>query len=113
MNDAQSRSTPSSAEVRNALTLRYLGIFTYRESIVLMRADCHICRAVGFTVQSRVQVSRGARTIIATVNMIGSDLLADGEASLSEAAWQRWEQLPAIRSSCHTRRPSNRYRPCA
>jgi thymidine phosphorylase len=73
---------------RNALRLRDLGIYTYREMIVFMRNDCHICRALGFTVQSRVQVSLRARHVVATVNMVSSDILAQGEASLSEAAWE-------------------------
>ena len=35
-----------------------------------------------------MQVSREARTVIATVNMVTGDLLGQGEASLSEAARQ-------------------------
>ena len=74
--------------MRNALRLRDLGIYTYRERIVFMRTDCHICRALGFTVQSRVEVSLGARHIVATVNMVSSDVLAPDEAGLSNAAWE-------------------------
>lgn len=53
-----------------------------------MRSDCHICRSVGFTVQSRVLVGLGARSLVATVNMVGPELLGSGEAGLSEAAWE-------------------------
>jgi len=73
---------------RNTLTLRHLGIHTYREKVLFMRSDCHICRSVGFTVQSRVLVGLGARSLVATVNMVGPELLGSGEAGLSEAAWE-------------------------
>jgi thymidine phosphorylase len=76
------------ARTRNALVLRDLGIYTYREHVIFMRMDCHICKAVGFTVQSRVQVQLGQRSVIATVNMVSGDLLKDGEAGLSDSAQQ-------------------------
>ena len=71
----------------NSLALRHLGIHTYREKVLFMRSDCHICRSVGFTVQSRVLVALGERRLVATVNMVGPELLDSGEAGLSEAAW--------------------------
>ena len=71
----------------NSLALRHLGIHTYREKVLFMRSDCHICRSVGFTVQSRVLVALGERRLVATVNMVGAELLDSGEAGLSEAAW--------------------------
>ncbi len=37
----------------NSLTVKNLGIDTYRENIVFMRADCHICRSEGFTALTR------------------------------------------------------------
>jgi thymidine phosphorylase len=79
---------------RNALMLRYLGIHTYREKALFMRSDCHICRSLGFTVQSRVRVALGTRALVATVNVVGGDLLREGEAGLSEAAWQALDASP-------------------
>lgn len=70
-----------------SLHLRRLGIDTYKESVIYMREDCHICLAEGFEVQARVRVNLGERSIIATVNMIKSDFLDHGKASLSEYAW--------------------------
>lgn len=87
MSAAAGQAPSTEAVVRNALKVRYLGIYTYRERIIFMRADCHICRALGFTVESRVRVSLGTRHIVATVNMISTDVLGNGEASLSQAAW--------------------------
>ncbi len=69
------------------LRLRSLGIDTHREFVIYMRRDCHVCRAEGFQAQTRVQVALGERRIIATVNVIDSDLLAPGEASLSASGW--------------------------
>jgi thymidine phosphorylase len=71
----------------NFLLLRRLGIDTYQEPVVYMREDCDICRAEGFSSQNRVQVMVGDRHIVATVNIVKSDLLHHNEAGLSEAAW--------------------------
>ena len=61
---------------RHFLRLRYLGIDTYQHHVVFMRSDCHICRSEGFTAQSRVEVTLGERSIIATVNVVHSDLFS-------------------------------------
>lgn len=73
---------PSTGELR----VRRLGIDTYREPIVFMRADCSVCRAEGFRAMSRVQVSCGPRSLIATLNVVHGDLLTLHEAGLSESA---------------------------
>lgn len=69
------------------LVLRRLGIDTYQEHIVYMRADCHVCRSEGFEARSRVRVSTNGASLLATLNVIRSELLGLEEASLSEAAW--------------------------
>ena len=74
---------------RHTLRLRRLGIDTHQEAVIYMRHDCHICRAEGFSSLARIRVSNGAESIIATLNQVTSDILAPGEASLSESAWQR------------------------
>ncbi len=70
------------------LILRRLGIDTFQEPVVFMRADCHVCRAEGFAAQSRVRVIVGERSIIATLNVVIGDLLAKHQAGVSEAAWR-------------------------
>jgi thymidine phosphorylase len=70
------------------LKLKRLGIDTYQEAVVYMNRDCHVCRAEGFSAQSRVRVDYGKRYVIATLNVLSGGLLADGEASLSESAWR-------------------------
>ena len=69
------------------LVLRRLGIDTYQEHIVYMRADCHVCRSEGFEARSRVRVSAQGKSVLATLNVIRSELLGSEEAGLSEAAW--------------------------
>ncbi|MGO4684592.1 thymidine phosphorylase family protein [Hyphomicrobium sp. 2TAF46] len=75
------------ATAPSQLVLRRLGIDTYQEHIVYMRADCHVCRSEGFEARSRVRVSANGKSLLATLNVIRSDLLGLEEASLSEAAW--------------------------
>jgi thymidine phosphorylase len=77
---AQTEGTPR-------LRLRRLGIDTYREFVVFMNRDCAVCRSEGFQVRSRVRVSLGGRSLTATLNVVGDDILGMDEASLSEAAW--------------------------
>lgn len=67
---------------------RRMGIDTYHEPIVFMRADCHVCRSEGFQVRARVLVTAGARSLIATLNVVTEDLLAVDEAGLSDVAWR-------------------------
>jgi thymidine phosphorylase len=71
------------------LRLRWLGIDVHQEAVVFMRADCHVCRGEGFTSRSRINVQLDERWLLATLHVVHSDLLAPGEASLSEHAWQR------------------------
>ena len=71
------------------LKFRRLGIDTYKEAVIYMREDCHVCRAEGFEVQTRVLVSLNGQSMIATLNMIRDGLLKPGEATLSEYAWAK------------------------
>lgn len=69
------------------LTLRRLGIDTNQDAIVFMRADCPVCRSEGLAALARVLVRLHERTAVATVVHITTDLLAPGEAGLSDALW--------------------------
>lgn len=72
----------------HALRLKWLGINTYREAVVYMHKDCHICRSEGFEAQARIEITLGQRSIIATLNTTNSELLNLEEASLSKYAWE-------------------------
>lgn len=70
----------------NQLRIVSIGIDTYRENIIYMRSDCPICRSEGFTALTRLMVHYQANFIIATLNVVESELLKEAEAALSEMA---------------------------
>jgi len=84
-------SSPLSADSQQAATLlaRRIGIGTYQEPVVYMRADCPVCRSEGLQSQSRLQLVGNDRSFVATLNVVHSEGLLDhGEAGLSEVAWE-------------------------
>lgn len=70
------------------LTLRRIGIDTRQEHVVYMRRDCHVCRAEGFDTLARLDVECNGRHLLATLNVVDTDLIATDEAGLSERAVQ-------------------------
>ena len=70
------------------LRARRLGIETLHEAVVFMRVDCPVCRSGGFEAHARVKLSRGERSVIATLYHVTSDMLGIDEAGLSETAWR-------------------------
>jgi thymidine phosphorylase len=68
---------------------RRLGLYTQHDAIVLMRQDCHVCRAEGLAARAQVLLIAEGREVLATLYQVGGDLLAQDEAGLSEAAWAR------------------------
>ena len=73
----------------NILTVKSLGIDTYYENIIFIRSDCAICRSEGFTALTRLVIHHNEKTIIATLNVVHSDLLKINEAALSDVALRR------------------------
>lgn len=54
-----------------------------------MRTDCHVCRSEGLSARARVLLIAGDREVHATLFQVeGDDLIAPGEAALSEEAWR-------------------------
>ena len=80
-------SMSATQRAANVLRLRRLGIDTYQEPILFMSADCPVCRSEGWEALARVRVAHGEHAIVATLNVVTSDLLAADEAGLSELAW--------------------------
>jgi thymidine phosphorylase len=72
----------------NVLQVRRLGIDTYYEPVVFMRSDCAICRSEGFESHSRILVSLRGQHVLATLNIVTSNLLGTHEIGLSEIAWK-------------------------
>lgn len=78
-----------SAENSNKLQLVRLGIDTKYEFIIYLHADCFLCKSQGFDSNARVLVTANNLEIIATVDIIRSNIIKSSEASLSESAWER------------------------
>ncbi|MGB0466742.1 MAG: thymidine phosphorylase family protein [Pontibacterium sp.] len=105
MNIIPERMTP--------LKARRLGLDTRQELTIYLRADSAICKSEGFSALSRVLVRTEQMHIIATLNIVTSDLLQQGEIGLSESAWNKlqlsdgdslWASHPApIGSLSHVR----------
>jgi thymidine phosphorylase len=73
------------------LYLKQLGINTYKEAVIYIHKNSHICRAEGFEAQTRIEITLNDRMILATLNMVESDLLNLNEAGLSTYAWDLLE----------------------
>lgn len=76
-------------DIPNTLKVKSLGIDTYLENIIFMRSDCHICRSEGFTALTRLFVQYKEKKIIATLDVVHSELIQINEAGLSEMALKR------------------------
>lgn len=81
----------------NQLPIIRAGIDTYRQPVVYMREDCHLCQAEGFSSLTRIEVTIGQRSIVATLNVVtANDWLPEGTAALSEAAWNSLQGEPGV-----------------
>ena len=74
---------------KHSLRIKDLGIDTYRENIIFMRADCHVCISEGFKALTRVIVHTSSNRIIATLNVVHSNIIGNGEVGLSIEAIKR------------------------
>jgi len=84
-------ATPAAAQgaaPAYSLKAKELGIDTLHEAILFVHRESVVCRAEGLSALARVVVSYEGKTIVATLDVVHSDLLRRDEASLSLAAWQ-------------------------
>ena len=70
------------------------GIDTYQQPVVYMHRDCEVCRSEGFAALTRVSMRVDHRELIATLNVVVSDLLPADAVALSEAAWNAIQPEP-------------------
>lgn len=81
--------------MKDALALVEAGIDTYRQPVVYMTADCHICLSEGFAAQTRVRIDLRDRWIVATLNVVEpGGWLASDRAALSVSAWAALQARP-------------------
>jgi thymidine phosphorylase len=66
-----------------------VGIDTRHEPVLFLRRDSEVARSEGFDAMSQVQVATDSRSIIATLMILETELLSEGQAGLSDAAWRR------------------------
>jgi len=78
-------STPGRAAI--GCRLRRFGIDTGNERVVFLRVDSPVCQSEGFTPRARIQIHIDGRSLVAMLDVVHGDLLAQDEAGLSEAAW--------------------------
>ncbi|QEW05817.1 thymidine phosphorylase family protein [Nitrincola iocasae] len=77
------------------LRARRMGIDTHHEPTLYLRAESPVCRSEGFESLSRILASSHAdKCIIASLNIITSDLISDDEVGFSEVAWRRFKVEP-------------------
>ncbi|KUJ81611.1 thymidine phosphorylase [Microbulbifer flavimaris] len=69
------------------LNAHLMGIDTHEEPIVFMRSDCAICRAEGFSANTRLQVQAGERSLIANLNIVSPEVLEEDHIGFSDSAW--------------------------
>jgi thymidine phosphorylase len=86
------------------LLLKRIGIDTHQEAVIYMREDCHVCRAEGFSAQARIRVVTDSASIIATLNIVTSEILSHQEVGLSEEAWRVLQAYPGQKAYfCYAR----------
>ena len=70
----------------NKLKVRRLGIDTQKEHVAYIRSDSLVIIAEGFAALARVRINKGALSIVASIDVVHSNLLNKGEVGLSEMA---------------------------
>lgn len=71
----------------NKLKLKRLGIDTQKEHVVYMLDECPVCISEGYEALTRIRISHGAYSIVATLNIVKDKaLLTKDEVGLSENA---------------------------
>ncbi|MBB3142677.1 thymidine phosphorylase family protein [Halomonas organivorans] len=70
------------------LTLKRVGIDTYRENVAYMHRECDRYRAEGFQALAKVEIRADGRRILATLNVVDdATIVGCGELGLSEDAF--------------------------
>jgi thymidine phosphorylase len=71
----------------NTLKLKKLGVDFRNEHLAFMRRDCQVCKSEGFEALNRIRVSKGDRTLVASLIVMDDPIqLNHGEIGLSDGA---------------------------
>ncbi|MGA8854274.1 MAG: thymidine phosphorylase family protein [Christiangramia sp.] len=71
---------------QNILKYKHLGIFTEHANVVFLKNDSYICISEGFEALTRVLVSSKTTSIVASLNVVTSNILLKDEIGLSDTA---------------------------
>ncbi len=69
----------------NRLRFKRLGIHTQHEHFAYMREDSEVCISEGFEALTRIRITHGRKSIVASLNVIRTEILQPEEISLSES----------------------------
>ncbi|EMY76792.1 putative thymidine phosphorylase [Leptospira weilii serovar Ranarum str. ICFT] len=76
------------SEKKEPLSLINLGIDTNQEYVVFLRRDSPVCKSEGFIALNRIEVDVRNKKIIASLNIVETEILQIGQVGLSESAWK-------------------------
>lgn len=71
------------------LKYKHLGIFTQNANVVFLKDDSYICISEGFEALTRIRVSTKTNSIVASLNVITSNILHKDEIGLSNTAAEK------------------------
>ncbi len=94
----------------NTLSVRRIGIDTYRENVAYLHRNCAIYRAEGFQALSKIQIhAAGGNLIMATLNVVDDEsIVTPGQLGLSEQAFsQLGASAGALVSVAHAERAAS------
>jgi len=81
--------SPGSGLTLHPLRAKCLALYTQREPIVLMHADCPVARSEGLSARAQVELHADGRSAIATLYQVRGDILEVDEVGLSDNVRQR------------------------
>ncbi len=73
----------------NLLKYKYLGIFTQNSHVAFLKNDSDVCISEGFAALTRIRVSTKTNSIVASLNVVTSDILLPDEIGLSNTAAEK------------------------
>lgn len=76
------------------LRARRLGVSSFPEAAVYLRADNPVCQFEGFEANARIEVSYLGHRVAATLNIVHSAFIAVDELAVSEAVWLALDAVP-------------------
>ena len=98
-------STLEGGPILHPLRAKCLALFTQREPIVLMHADCPVARSEGLSARAQVELRANGRTAIATLYQVRGDILEADQVGLSDNVRHRLGVCDGTEIKIHHPRP--------